>query len=1209
MKRGVGVLIFIFLGVILLTGFVSAGWFSDLFQKPITGNVIADKMSSNLASGLVSYWSFDSADGSTNSVAKDIIGSFNGAVLGPVMATGLSGDDYSFDGLNDYITVSSPINITGELTVSVWFKPTNLAGGTSGRQLIIGKWNEDSKKRSWEIGMASGVPFFYVSDNGDWGTHIDAITASSAVSANNWHHFVATHATDGTIKIFIDGTLAGLKTTAMTSLYASNQPVIIGDSPMGGYIHNYFSGGIDEVGIWNRVLSASEISALYEGYGGSTTPTCTSFTYSAWGACSPSEIQTRTAIGVPSGCTGGNPVLSQICVYVPNPIIPVNNIVFSTYLGDTYTSLSRDTNEYGIRYSRWTNQNGEVQIGKFSSINVDEDRQVVNYYFDSTSDKLIVNTDNNQYAYAKFTSARAGIVGEQILTIAYDTNSLSNAVNAILAHQSTVGGRGYIHVLEGEPAKIMDWIVINQGDAGTILNVDDISIDTSTQATVTFSDAITGESQKVTLNYNGSNSFVKTGVNFFGGTGYSIKTSNASAAVYTVSITWGAGSSPGNAGSDTVIAPKIKLKNGNWIAMGTLNQIRQAYNLDVSGTDPAILFIEQEGGMFVVPIGPTGNGEIGVSMPHSTLSTGLSPTTTQTCTDSDVTLEYPDGLNYYLRGTTSGSAACADGPCPYQVSVDACKDSFNLDEFHCSNYDGWNYLVWTGYTCPNGCNNGACANPPIPVCFGLINAVKNPVSTPERTLSWNNTYNGTTWINGQTESFTEYYTGWYSNSAAETQPNYYYAGYDVQVFDNSNIDLSEYASWNSEDPACKTSSFWADNRENFYYICNWNALNNIQDTSNPNYQSNHRQIFWYNDNVVVRIYIYWGNQLTDAQVTQLAQQRLNQLMNNLQNNQYQYIDWSNFNIASPASNEIYDSLQGCTSDVQQTVERSWNCITEPIVCPPHGEQTRKCIAYNNELGEEETYETTMSCNPGICAGCMVPKWFGSRWQSKCIPYGFRILQPDGTSETVYADDFTPSNSPVKLIINNEGTASINVVENFSDWLSSRGEGNYNFNINVNGQTFNGLTGEILNIYEGATYTINYQVSDDTGQQESENFVIYIDNIFYSEDSAQSYLKIVYREDYPAYCEIDGHIWQQKSTVPGQDFGASCQNNYECESNLCSAGSCVEVKKIVEDASFFRRAAVTLLCRLSSIFRADITYEQCLVDYLGGEIPTTETPTA
>ncbi len=45
--------------------------------------------------------------------------------------------------------------------------------------------------------------------------------------------------------------------------------------------------------------------------------TCTSFTYSAWGACQSNGTQTRTVTSSsPAGCTGGAPVLSQACTYI-----------------------------------------------------------------------------------------------------------------------------------------------------------------------------------------------------------------------------------------------------------------------------------------------------------------------------------------------------------------------------------------------------------------------------------------------------------------------------------------------------------------------------------------------------------------------------------------------------------------------------------------------------------------------------------------------------------------------------------------------------------------------------------------------------------------------------------------------------------------------------------------------------------------------------
>lgn len=186
---------------------------------------------------------------------------------------------------------------------------------------------------------------------------------------------------------------------------------------------------------------------------------------------------------------------------------------------------------------------------------------------DSTArEQVVINTDNNQYAYVTFTSARAGSAGEQKLAFIYDNDTTSTAVSPKLAHDAVNSdGKGYIKVYEGENARENDWIVINQGDAGTILEVTDISIDTATSGTVTFEDVITGDSQQVTLvNDSSTRGYYKSNVNFFGGNGYIIDVPDAGTYV---NITWGGGL------TIRTLFPRIKLDGGGWIALLTETSI------------------------------------------------------------------------------------------------------------------------------------------------------------------------------------------------------------------------------------------------------------------------------------------------------------------------------------------------------------------------------------------------------------------------------------------------------------------------------------------------------------------------------------------------------------------------------------------------------------------------------------------------------------
>jgi hypothetical protein len=81
-----------------------------------------------------------------------------------------------------------------------------------------------------------------------------------------------------------------------------------------------------------------------------------------------------------------------------------------------------------------------------------------------------------------------------------------------------------------------------------------------------------------------------------------------------------------------------------------------------------------------------------------------------------------------------------------------------------------------------------------------------------------------------------------------------------------------------------------------------------------------------------------------------------------------------------------------------------------------------------------------------------------------------------------------------------------------------------------------------------------------------------------------------------YCDIEGVVKIQKTREYGGDW-AKCQNNYECYSNLCSSGECVEVQDMIDSVSRWKNIGSKIICRFAAIFTS-ITYNQCMVDALG-----------
>lgn len=218
---------------------------------------------------------------------------------------------------------------------------------------------------------------------------------------------------------------------------------------------------------------------------------------------------------------------------------------------------------------------------------------------DSSRGMVKIRTDNNQFAYVTFNSARSGATGSKEITYVYDNNTASTAVAPLLAHQTiSTNNKGRIIDLEGSNALQNDWIVVNQGDSGSILEVTDLSVDTATSGKATFQDAITGESQTITLT-NDSTAYSKSGVNFFGGNGYTIRMNQAGSAV---NITWNSGA--------TAIFPRIKLKDGGWLAF------LQATNISTNAT--SLIFPDGQ-----TTLATTGDGGRATNATASTLLNGI----------------------------------------------------------------------------------------------------------------------------------------------------------------------------------------------------------------------------------------------------------------------------------------------------------------------------------------------------------------------------------------------------------------------------------------------------------------------------------------------------------------------------------------------------------------------------------------------------------
>ncbi len=207
------------------------------------------------ANGLQSLWKGEGD-------ALDSIDSKNGNLENGVgFATGKVGQGLSFDGINDSVNIGDAYDFSGTspMTVSFWMKP-NTATPTEWEGLLS---KEDSTvsgaaRQGWAITHEKTTGNI-VFERWQAGTG-DSVASYYPPQPGSFTHVVATY--DGTtIKIYINGSLEG-SVTSTRSMPDTTSPLRIGSRQMSFY-NSYFGGIIDEVRIYNRALTGTEIQALF----------------------------------------------------------------------------------------------------------------------------------------------------------------------------------------------------------------------------------------------------------------------------------------------------------------------------------------------------------------------------------------------------------------------------------------------------------------------------------------------------------------------------------------------------------------------------------------------------------------------------------------------------------------------------------------------------------------------------------------------------------------------------------------------------------------------------------------------------------------------------------------------------------------------------------------------------------------------------------
>lgn len=215
--------------------------------------------------GLVAHWTFDEG---SNTVAYDSSANSNHAAFvgGTTWTNGRTGGSaVAFDGSSGYLEVLTPVMLpitNAPRTVAAWVRWQGEALGHENRyQTIVGYGTPwvNGGTFALERGGDGNLNYLYFTG---WNADLRGATAST-FQTSSWTHVAATF--DGSLlRLYLNGQDDG---SAIRSLNTALDPagLRIGNMlPNDGW-HSNFKGDVDDVFIFDRALSQTEIQALMNG--------------------------------------------------------------------------------------------------------------------------------------------------------------------------------------------------------------------------------------------------------------------------------------------------------------------------------------------------------------------------------------------------------------------------------------------------------------------------------------------------------------------------------------------------------------------------------------------------------------------------------------------------------------------------------------------------------------------------------------------------------------------------------------------------------------------------------------------------------------------------------------------------------------------------------------------------------------------------------
>ncbi|UCC63532.1 MAG: putative Ig domain-containing protein, partial [Anaerolineae bacterium] len=208
---------------------------------------------------MLAYWKLDETSGPSY---EDFYDAHDGQCVAgacPSPTAGYVNGGQEFNGSNDRVNVPADTvfdwGVFDSFSIAFWMQ-TDSGSTCDGNEVVIGR----ADGARWWVGCATGGNAYFVLRDGNGNT---ASVAGTAVTGGAWHHVVAVQdAAAEAIRIYVDGTLRNSVSTYYTAGFSASTGLNIGWYNSGGGYH--FDGVVDELALYNRALTATEIQQHYD---------------------------------------------------------------------------------------------------------------------------------------------------------------------------------------------------------------------------------------------------------------------------------------------------------------------------------------------------------------------------------------------------------------------------------------------------------------------------------------------------------------------------------------------------------------------------------------------------------------------------------------------------------------------------------------------------------------------------------------------------------------------------------------------------------------------------------------------------------------------------------------------------------------------------------------------------------------------------------